>query len=66
MCIKILTFVKHDLPVHILHFRSKRWVLCSDVVSLSIQVRTSGTTFFWLFWLVLFLRGGAGTLFFCS
>lgn len=55
-----------NLPVHILHFRSKRWALCSDVVSLSIQVRISGI---WLprpGWMVLLLGAGAGTFLLCS
>lgn len=30
------------LPVHILQLRSKRWVLCSEVVSLSIELKMSG------------------------
>lgn len=54
------------LPVHILHFRSKRWVLCSDVVSLSMQVRMSGAEDPKLGWLVLVFTAAAEKLFLVS
>lgn len=52
-------------PVHILHFRSNRWALCSEVVSLSIQVRASGNALPFLGSFILLLRMGVCRVLFC-